>query len=72
MTLDQLKPGNCARVTCWCEGISDRFMELGLLPGASVEVVRVAPLGDPIAVRVKDCQIAIRRADATQINIEEG
>lgn len=72
MTLDQLQPGTCARVTCWCSGISDRFLELGLLPGASVEVVRVAPLGDPIAVRVKDCQIAIRRSDATQINVDAG
>ncbi|MBX2818179.1 MAG: ferrous iron transport protein A [Rhodothermaceae bacterium] len=70
MTLDQLEPGRCARVTCWCDGISDRFMEMGLLPGTEVEVVRVAPLGDPIAVKVKNCQIAIRRADATQINIE--
>ena len=70
MTLDQLEPGKCARVTGWCDGISDRFMEMGLLPGTEVEVVRVAPLGDPIAIKVKNCQIAIRRADATQINIE--
>lgn len=69
MTLNDLKPGFCGRI-CGCEGISDRLCEIGILPGATVEVVRIAPLGDPIALKVKDCQIAIRRSDATMINIE--
>lgn len=69
MTLNDLKPGCCGRI-CGCDGISDRLCEIGILPGATVEMVRIAPLGDPIALKIKDCQIAIRRSDATLINIE--
>ncbi|MEZ4701265.1 MAG: FeoA family protein [Rhodothermales bacterium] len=70
MTLNELKPGCCGRITCWCEGLSDRLWELGVLPGTLVEVVRVAPFGDPIALKIKDSQIAIRRADATRITVD--
>ena len=69
MTLNELKPGACGRI-CGCDGLSERLCEIGLLPGEMVEVIRVAPLGDPIALRVKDSQIAIRRSDATRISIE--
>lgn len=69
MTLNDLKPGACGRI-CACKGISERLCEIGLLPGAVVEVVRVAPLGDPIALKIKDTQIAIRRSEAIQIMIE--
>ena len=69
MTLDELKPGACGRI-CACTGISERLCEIGLLPGEFIEVVRVAPLGDPIALKIKDCQIAIRRSDANRIAVE--
>ena len=69
MTLNELKPGVCGRI-CACNGISERLCEIGILPGTLVEVIRVAPLGDPIAVKVRDCQIAIRRSEATRIDIE--
>lgn len=71
MTLSELKPGSRGRVVSWGEGLSDRLFELGLLPGALVEVVRLAPLGDPIAYRVKDSQLAISRSDAARIHVEE-
>lgn len=69
MTLNELKPGACGRI-CACQGVSERLCEVGILPGAYVEVVRVAPLGDPIALKVKDSQIAIRRSEATRIAVE--
>ena len=53
MTLNELKPGACGRI-CACQGVSERLCEVGILPGAYVEVVRVAPLGDPIALKVKE------------------
>jgi ferrous iron transport protein A len=70
MTLSDLKPGSFGRVVSWGEGLSDRLLELGLLPGALVEVVRLAPLGDPIAYKVKDSQLAISRADASRIVVD--
>ena len=46
-----------------------RLMELGLLPGTRVEVVRVAPLGDPMELSVRGCQISIRREEAGSIEV---
>lgn len=42
-------------------------MELGLVPGTEVEVVNVAPLGDPIELEVRDCRLSIRRDEGEQI-----
>ena len=46
---------------------STRLMELGLLPGTVVEVVRFAPLRDPIELRLRGYALSIRRAEAKQI-----
>jgi ferrous iron transport protein A len=44
-----------------------RLMELGLVPGTSVEVVGVAPLGDPLKLVVRGCALSIRRSEAAQV-----
>lgn len=44
-------------------------MEMGLLPGALVRVLRVAPLGDPIELRVRDYALSVRRAEAAKIAV---
>ncbi len=50
--------------------LTQRMMEMGLLEGCRVEVVHEAPFGgDPIAVRVRGALIALRRADADQIEV---
>ena len=46
------------------------LMELGLLPGTGVEVLRVAPLGDPIQILVRGCRLSIRRADAARLLVQ--
>jgi ferrous iron transport protein A len=43
------------------------LMEMGCIPGAVVEVEMIAPLGDPLAVRVAGYRLGIRRADALNI-----
>ncbi|WP_298793305.1 FeoA family protein [uncultured Allomuricauda sp.] len=47
-----------------------KLLELGCLPGNSVELVQVAPLNDPIYINVNGSHIAIRRSLAKQIEIE--
>ena len=47
-----------------------RLMEMGVLPGTMLEVVRVAPMGDPIEVRVRGYALSLRRADARAISVE--
>jgi ferrous iron transport protein A len=50
--------------------LSARLLEMGLLEGASVEVVHEAPFGkDPIAVRIRGAVIALRRAEANWIEV---
>jgi ferrous iron transport protein A len=49
-----------------------RLMELGLVPGTRVEVIGVAPLGDPIELLVRGGSLSIRRAQAQGIAVTEG
>jgi Fe2+ transport system protein FeoA len=46
-----------------------RLRELGLVPGATVEVIRRAPLGEPIEIRLRGSQLAMRNADAAFIAV---
>ncbi|MBW3629999.1 MAG: ferrous iron transport protein A [Gemmatimonadetes bacterium] len=70
--LADLKPGERARVAT-VGGESDaarRLMDLGLIRGTTVEVVRTAPLGDPIEVRLRGFMLSLRRAEAEHITVE--
>jgi ferrous iron transport protein A len=44
-----------------------RLMEMGLLVGTSVELVRFAPLGDPLEIRVRGYNLTLRKHEAEQI-----
>jgi ferrous iron transport protein A len=52
-------------------GIARRLMELGLVPGTPVTVTRVAPLGDPLELRVRNYALSIRRTEALSIEVDE-
>jgi ferrous iron transport protein A len=47
-----------------------RLLEMGLVPGVDVTILTVAPLGDPLQIRVRGGQWSIRRAEAAQIQVE--
>ena len=70
-SLADLPLGQSARITSIdCERhLSRRLMEMGLLPGTPVRVVRVAPLGDPIELRVRNYALSLRRAEAANIAV---
>jgi ferrous iron transport protein A len=70
-TLDLLVPGERA-VIRRLEGDSTnsrRLMELGLVPGTEVLLVRRAPLGDPLELRVRQIHISLRRSEAVHIHV---
>lgn len=48
---------------------AERLAALGFLPGAEVAVAHVAPLGDPISVRMKGQQVSVRRAEAECVEV---
>lgn len=47
-----------------------RLLELGLLPGTRVRVIRHAPLGDPIELRLRNYALSIGREEASRIDVE--
>ncbi|HEX8458454.1 MAG TPA: ferrous iron transport protein A [Pyrinomonadaceae bacterium] len=71
LTLNALPHGTEARVVSVDgEGaIARRLMEMGVVPGAPVCVIKAAPLGDPIEVRVRGYHLALRRAEAQTIQV---
>jgi ferrous iron transport protein A len=71
-SLDQLKPGQRGRITALAgnDALAQRLMEMGLLEGEEIEVVRFAPLGDPIEIRVNGYFLSLRRSEASRLEIE--
>jgi ferrous iron transport protein A len=52
------------------KGIHRRLLDMGVVSGAVVEVQRVAPLGDPVEIRVKGYDLALRLEEAANIQVE--
>ncbi|MFO0582671.1 MAG: ferrous iron transport protein A [Anaeromyxobacter sp.] len=72
MNLSNLKPGQKARITALgaLGPMKRRLMDMGLLAGADVVVEKVAPLGDPIEVRIRSYHLSLRRAEAEGVAVE--
>lgn len=74
-TLADLAPGTRATVvdlvTADRPAIAKRLADLGFTVGTAVEVVRRAPLRDPVVYRLKDYEICLRRAQASLIHVTE-
>ena len=66
MTLKDLKPGEKGRVLkIQSKGaVSQRIVEMGVAPGAVIEVERIAPLGDPIDIKVRGYHLSLRKEEA--------
>ena len=72
MTLKELEIGKSAVVTCvGGEGaLRQHFLDMGVIPGAEVTVVKLAPMGDPIELRIQGYEHTLRLADAAHISVE--
>ena len=71
MTLDTLEIGQSARIiTVGGEGaLRQHFLDMGLIPGADVTLVKFAPMGDPMELRIHGYELTLRLADAAKIEI---
>lgn len=68
MTLKDLRPGERATIVGWTSSHPrSRLLEMGVLPGTLVELVRYAPLGDPIDVKIRGYHLALRGHEAGEI-----
>ncbi|HDH09598.1 MAG: ferrous iron transport protein A [Anaerolineae bacterium] len=71
-TLNQLKPGERATIVkVGGQGpVRRRILDMGVVKGAEIEVVRVAPLGDPVEVLIKGYHLSLRKSEAQQVQVE--
>jgi len=71
ITLAQIKKGQKALINDFnVDVIPLKLLEMGCLPGNTVELLQVAPLGDPLYINVNDSHVAIRLETAKQIEVE--
>ena len=72
MTLDKLPLGQEAVITAvGGEGaLRCRLLDMGLIPHTRVRVEKVAPLGDPLELRVRGYSLSLRKEDAGKIEVE--
>jgi Fe2+ transport system protein FeoA len=70
--LKDLKPGQrCKIVKVRGQGATNkRILEMGVTPGSVIELERVAPLGDPIDVKVRGYHLSLRKEEADGIDVE--
>ena len=73
-SLGELRPGERGKIirVGGGKGVSRRLRDMGLVKGSEIEVERVAPLGDPIEVRIKGYHLALRKEQAAGIQVEAG
>ena len=73
LTLNEIKPGSRCRIKkIKATGtMKERLLEMGLHTGEIIKVERVAPLGDPIGIKIKRYSLSIRKQDAALIEVEE-
>jgi len=72
VALTELAPGEKARIAGYTPGSSTpqgRLFEMGLTPGAEIEIVRYAPLGDPIDLKIRGYHLSLRKREAAGIRV---
>ena len=71
MTLRELKAGQSCRVeSVGGEGaLRQHFLDMGIIPGAEITIVKFAPMGDPVEIRVHGYELSLRLDDAAKIGI---
>ena len=74
MTLDKLEIGTEAVITevGGVGALRCRLLDMGLIPGTKVKIVKIAPLGDPIELSIRGYDLSIRKDDAKNITLEVG
>ena len=72
-TLKNAKIGSTVQVVkLHGEGaVKRRIMDMGITKGVDIYVRKVAPLGDPVEVTVRGCELSLRRADAEMVEIQQ-
>lgn len=72
MTLNDLKPGDSAVITLVSgEGtLRQHFLDMGVIPGAEIKLIKLAPMGDPMELQIHGYELTLRIDDAKKIEVE--
>jgi ferrous iron transport protein A len=72
MKLSELRQGDRGRIKAFQSAdLQLKLMEMGCIPGEEIVVEQIAPLGDPISVRVAGYSLSLRKSEAGEIIIEK-
>ena len=74
MTLDRLLPGNDAFISsieCEDKALRSHILDMGLTPGVEVTLIKTAPMGDPLEIRLRGYELTLRKDDAAKITITD-
>ena len=73
MVFKDLRVGERARVVGFTEGgkaYRRKLLSMGLTPGVEIAVIRVAPMGDPVEIRVRGFALSLRKDEAEALQVE--
>ena len=73
-TLGELQVGDSAKVTGYSEAGGSyrrKLLTMGLTPGAEIGITRVAPMGDPVEIRVRGFALSLRKEEAAALDVEK-
>ncbi len=70
--LRDLKPGEKGKITkiSGSGPVHRRILDMGVVKGAEIEVERVAPLGDPVEIKIKGYHLSLRKEEASNVYVE--
>ncbi len=72
MMLSDVKPGQTVQIEKLNQSsLRTRLMSMGMIKGTTIKVLRSAPLGDPMAVKVRSYVLSLRLDDAANIQVKE-
>lgn len=73
LTLDAVPIGQSVRMVAFhpgSQGFRHKLLAMGLTPGVCLTVLRIAPLGDPVQVRLRGCLLSLRKKECQLIEVE--
>ncbi len=72
-TLKELKPGQSGTVVkvTGAGALRRRLFDMGITPGAQVTMRKLAPLGDPMEIRLRGYELSVRKAEAEEVLVEQ-
>lgn len=74
MTLSELQVGDRARIAAFTTGSGPyrrKLLAMGVTPGIEIGVTRLAPMGDPVEIRVRGFSLTLRKDEAQALSVEK-